>query len=178
MVTSCTRHSGSRRLGVAVGVAPVPYATRPGSGRHMLLRVQPASANVAVATLADPAGVKVRMIHLFRCSKGEILALDKQAIACVTKELCRCFAAPNVRAQDAHKICVKYLRGRPRIIWGVLFEPPASTLTTACDTGFAGCLVTRRTTTEGIAKWGWGVASSGIGRRLKAWSYSALLKQN
>ena len=87
-------------------------------------------------------------------ARANYLALDRPDIAFATKELCRCFAAPNDKARDALKRLVKYVCGRPRLVWEFLFQPSVSTLTTSCDTDFAGCLVTRRSTTGGIAQRG------------------------
>ena len=79
-----------------MGVAPVPCAIGPGSGRHMLFRGQSAPVNVAVATLADPVGIKVHVL----ISSILALLLDENApfeIIHVWRDGCMCFTnAPEL----------------------------------------------------------------------------------
>ena len=84
-------------------------------------------------------------------ARANYLALDRPDIAYATKELCRCFAAPNHRAALALKRLVKYLVGKPRLVWRFFHQPQCSTLTTDVDTDVAGCVETRRPTSGGVA---------------------------
>ena len=49
---------------------------------------------------------------------------------------------------------VRYLIGRPRLVWQFLHQDPTSTLRTSVDTDFAGCVETRRSTSGGLSRRG------------------------
>ena len=48
----------------------------------------------------------------------------------------------------------RYLIGCPRLVWAFDHQPPADSLVCSVDTDFAGCLVTRRSTSGGVARRG------------------------
>ena len=77
--------------------------------------------------------------------------MDRPDIAYASKELCRCFAHPSRAAVDALKRLVRYLVGRPRLLWHFNFQPLEDVLTTSVDTDFGGCVVTRRSTSGGAS---------------------------
>ena len=77
--------------------------------------------------------------------------MNRPEISYATKELCRCFAHPSRAAVDALKRFVRYLVGRPRLVWNFDFQQPEDQISTFVDTDFAGCLVTRRSTSGGAA---------------------------
>lgn len=87
-----------------------------------------------------------------RAAGANCLALDKPDVSFATKDPCRCFAAPNSTAVEAFKRLVKYLVTRPRLVWEFFNEQPCSELTTSVDADYAGCLVTRRSTSGGVAQ--------------------------
>ena len=79
-------------------------------------------------------------------ARANYLAMDRPDISFSTKELYRCFASPNEAAVKALKRLVKYLIGRPRLVWHFPCQACSNTLTVPVDTDDASCLVTRRST--------------------------------
>ena len=77
------------------------------------------------------------------------LCNDRPDIAYVAKELCRDFASPTQRSVERLKRCVRYLRHKPRMVWHFGYQPKCQDLTVCVDTDFAGCTVTRRSTSGG-----------------------------
>ena len=95
-------------------------------------------------------------------ARANYLALDRPDIAFVRKELCRSFSCPSRSSATLLKRLVRYLVGCPRPTWAFDHQPADDTLQCDVDTYFAGCLVTRRSTSGGIARRG--------GHLIKHWS--------
>ena len=83
-------------------------------------------------------------------ARANYLALDRPDIAYATKELCREFSRPTRKSLEKLKRLVRYLVHKPRLVWKYLWQQPTGTLTTFVDTDFAGCVVTRRSTSGGM----------------------------
>ena len=78
------------------------------------------------------------------------LAQDRCDIAFAAKELCREFAIPNKASYGRLKRLVRYLVGLPRLVYSFKFQTPTKQITVYCDTDFAGCQSTRRSTSGGV----------------------------
>ena len=72
-------------------------------------------------------------------------------MAYAAKELCRDFAAPSLQSLGRLKRCIRYLKGVPRLVYKFLWQAPPSHLDLNVDTDFAGCRVTRLSTSGGVA---------------------------
>ena len=87
-------------------------------------------------------------------ARANYLALDRPDIAFSTKELCRGFANPTKASVILLKRLVKYLVGVPRLVWHFDHQNDEGVLLGSVDTDFAGCLITRRSTSGGVARRG------------------------
>ena len=113
-----------------------------------------ARAARAEERLKDPTAVLVgKDATSFRAvvARANYLALDRPDVAFATKELCRSFASPTRHSVDLLKRVVRYIIGTRRLVWTFGPQTPTSVLTTSVDTEFAGCLLTRRSTSGGVA---------------------------
>ena len=91
---------------------------------------------------------------LFRAlaARANYLAMDRPETAFATKELCRFFATPTKTGVEQLKRLIRYLAGAKRLVWKFGFQTTGSEdLTVFVDTDFAGCHVTRRSTSGGAA---------------------------
>ena len=83
-------------------------------------------------------------------ARANYLAQDRPDIAFCSKELCREFAIPNKNSFIKLKRLVRYLCGLPRLIYNYPFlDKLPDTMDIFVDTDFAGCAVTRRSTSGG-----------------------------
>ena len=78
------------------------------------------------------------------------LAQDTPDIAYPAKELCREFAVPTGASQRRLKILIRYLYGCPRLVYKYPWQNTIDQIKTYVDTDFAGCRVTRRSTSGGV----------------------------
>ena len=92
---------------------------------------------------------------LFRAlaARANYLAMDRPEVSYATKELCRFFATPTKTGVEQLKRLIRYLAGAKRLVWHFGFQDIAGDddLTVCVDTDFAGCHVTRRSTSGGAA---------------------------
>ena len=92
---------------------------------------------------------------LFRAlaARANYLAMDRPECAYATKELCRFFATPTRTGVEQLKRLIRYLAGAKRLVWKFGFQHASKSedLTVFVDTDFAGCHVTRRSTSGGAA---------------------------
>ena len=92
---------------------------------------------------------------LFRAlaARANYLAMDRPECAYATKELCRFFATPTKTGVEQLKRLIRYLASAPRLVWhfGTHTSAEPSDLNVFVDTDFAGCQVTRRSTSGGAA---------------------------
>jgi len=97
-------------------------------------------------------------------ARANYLSQDRADICFNTKELCREFAVPNRHSHERLKRVCRYLVGKPRLIhkydWGS--GAADDYLEVYCDTDFAGCKETRRSTSGGVCLFG--------GSNIKQWS--------
>ena len=83
-------------------------------------------------------------------------------MAYTAKELCRDSSCPTTQALEKLKRAVRYIRGGPRLVYLFQYQSIPELLTLNVDTDFAGCKVTRRSTSGGVAMRG--------GHCLRHWS--------
>ena len=85
-------------------------------------------------------------------ARGNYLAQDRVDISFATKELCREFAAPAHSSFQNLKRLVRFLAGTPRLVYRYdwAHDEPRDLLTAMVDTDFAGCRVSRRSTSGGV----------------------------
>ena len=60
-------------------------------------------------------------------------------------------SAPASQDLEALARLARYLIGRPRLVYGFLWQDVEAPIHTYVDTDFAGCIVTRRSTSGGCA---------------------------
>ena len=82
------------------------------------------------------------------------LAQDRPDISFASKELRTDLSAPTIRSWIRLKRSIRYLQGLPRIIYSYLWQTKPTHLSTFVDTNFAGCRVTRRSTSGGLTMYG------------------------
>ena len=82
-------------------------------------------------------------------ARANYLAMDRPDCAYATKELCRYFAAPTKTSVEALKRLVRYLVGKPTLVWLYKMQPIDTKLMVYVDTSFGGCHTTRRSTSGG-----------------------------
>ena len=92
---------------------------------------------------------------LFRAlaARANYLAMDRPECAYATKELCRFFATPTKTGVEQLKRLIRYLASAPRLVWkfGIHHDADPTDLNVFVDTDFAGCHITRRSTSGGAA---------------------------
>ena len=93
---------------------------------------------------------------LYRAHSARVnyLSQDRLDISYCTKELCRDLCQPNTLRHGKLKRIGRYLVGHGRLVYEYLFQDSPSELTTYVDTDFAGCTVTRRSTSGGCVMMG------------------------
>ena len=84
-------------------------------------------------------------------ARANYLALDRPEISYASKELCRDFAKPTKQSWEKLKRLARFLVGKPRTIWWFGWQDDGNVLDAFTDTDFAGCQLTRRSTSGGIA---------------------------
>jgi hypothetical protein len=83
-------------------------------------------------------------------ARANYLSLDRPDIAFATKELCRRMSCPTKKDFEPLVRMARYLKGAPRVAYRFAWQPELG-LQTFVDTDFAGCMVTRRSTSGGCA---------------------------
>ena len=90
------------------------------------------------------------------------LAFDRPDIQFATKEICREMSRPTTGSLRRLKRLGQYLRGKPRLVWNYEMQSGTQTLDVYTDSNWAGCRVSRKSTSGGVIM---------RGRHcLKAWS--------
>ena len=85
-------------------------------------------------------------------ARSNYLAQDRPDGSYASKELCREFGQPNGQSLVKLKRLGRYYAGKPRLVFRYDFATePAQHVEVYCDTDFAGCSVTRRSTSGGCA---------------------------
>lgn len=85
-------------------------------------------------------------------ARSNYLAQDRADASYSSKELCREFSQPNGQSLIKLKRLGRYYAGKPRLVYKYNFATePTKYVEVYCDTDFAGCTVTRRSTSGGCA---------------------------
>ena len=85
-------------------------------------------------------------------ARSNYLSQDRPDASYSSKELCREFSQPNGQSLIKLKRLGRYYAGKPRLVCKFNFAAaPAKHVEVYCDTDFAGCTVTRRSTSGGCA---------------------------
>ena len=82
-------------------------------------------------------------------ARANYLAMDRPDCAYATKELCRHFSAPTKDSVEALKRLVRFLVGRPRLVWFYPMQDVNNRCDVYVDTDYGGCHATRRSTSGG-----------------------------
>ena len=92
-------------------------------------------------------------VTLYRATaaRANYLALDRPDLAFAAKEACRRMSAPTCGDLQALRRLCRYLLGAPRLVYHFAWQTPGAPLSVYCDTDFAGCPLTRRSTSGGCA---------------------------
>ena len=97
--------------------------------------------------LDSPSATKYRALS----ARGNFLSQDRVDVSYATKELCRDFSIPNDLSYGKLKRVGRYLVGHHRLVYEFLFQDAPTVIDTYVDTDFAGCSVTRRSTSGGCS---------------------------
>jgi len=95
-------------------------------------------------------------------ARANYLSQDRRDIRFAVKEISRRMAKPRVKDLQALKRLARYLVGRPRAVCVFNAQSLPKTIEGWCDSDWAGCPETRKSTSGGIIIWGQ--------HPLKAWS--------
>ena len=82
-------------------------------------------------------------------ARANYLAMDRPDIGYATKELCRHFQAPTKESVESLRRLVRYLAGRPRLVWFYPMQASSNRCDVFVDTDYGGCHTTRRSTSGG-----------------------------
>ena len=82
-------------------------------------------------------------------ARANYLAMDRPDVGYATKELCRHLSAPTKDSVEALKRLVRYLVGRPRLVWFSPMQTSSNRCDVYVDTDYGGCHTTRRSTSSG-----------------------------
>ena len=82
------------------------------------------------------------------------LSQDRPGIAFCSKELCRDFSVPSGESLKRLQKLIRYLLGVPRLVYKFNWQSRPEHLDLFVDTDFAGCKITRRSTSGGVAMYG------------------------
>jgi len=126
--------------------------------RHVRLLLREASLTSTSKGVATPS-VKMK-VHILegapltnprpfrsQCMRVAYLALDRPDIQYPSKEAARCMSAPTVSGAEALKRIIRYLLAYPRLVWVFRRQVMGSVLAGDSDSDWAGCPVTRKSTT-------------------------------
>ena len=87
-------------------------------------------------------------------ARANCLARDRPDIGFACKELCREFAAPTSASLGRLERVARYLQGCRRLVHFWPWAKPCNKVTIFTDTDFAGCKITRRSTSGGLVMMG------------------------
>ena len=85
------------------------------------------------------------------CMRLNFVALDRVDIAFLAKELARTMSRPTKAAFEHMKHLVRYLLGNRRLVWVFRRQHLPTHIDIFCDSNWAGCTVTRKSTTSFVA---------------------------
>ena len=88
-------------------------------------------------------------VRAFRsnCMRHLFLALDRPDIQYIAKEVSRAMSSPTIFANETLKSSVRYLHGHRRLVWRYPRQDVPLKIVGLSDSNWAGCPVTRKSTT-------------------------------
>ena len=98
-------------------------------------------------------------------ARANYLAHDRPDLAYAAKELCRQLAVPTTDSLDQLKRLIRYIVRCPRLVFHVRWQERSPSLNVHVDTDFAGCRITRRSTSGGVTFRGDTVCVTGVRRK-------------
>ena len=93
-------------------------------------------------------------------ARANYLAADRPDLQFASKEVCRAMQAPTTRDWRRLKRLVRYVRDNMRLAYVYQWQARPLHLTAYTDTDWAGCEVTRRSTSSGGVCYGWHLIKS------------------
>ena len=81
------------------------------------------------------------------CMRANFIALDRPDAQYVSKELARAMSKPSVFAMEHLKHLARYLLKHPRLVWRFVRQHLPTHVDAFADSNWAGCPVTRKSTT-------------------------------
>jgi hypothetical protein len=131
--------------------------------RHAEILVRGLGATRAVSAPGTPSremhpetgdgasSVPEDLARLYRsyAARANYLAMDRADLAQATKELCRRMREPTWADVRALRRLAAYLAGSPRLVYEYLWQSASADIQVFADTDYAGCVVTRRSTSGG-----------------------------
>ena len=87
-------------------------------------------------------------------ARANYMAQDRAELQYPVKELCRCMSAPDNDVWGRLKRLVRYLVGRPRAVMQFKWQAFEDVLDVDSDANWAGCRVTRKSTSGVTLLWG------------------------
>ena len=79
-------------------------------------------------------------------ARGNYLGADRPDVQFAVKEACRDMSAPTQRSLWRMRRVVRYLVGAPRLVWKYQWQPETELIEVFADANFAGCKLTRKST--------------------------------
>ena len=101
-----------------------------------------------------PLGPEETRAYRSVCMRAAYLAVDRPELLYAVKECARRMSAPDTADLVALKRIGRYLQGSPRLLQHYPWQGAAKVLIVECDSDFAGCHATRKSTSGYIALWG------------------------
>ena len=86
-------------------------------------------------------------VYRSACMRLGYLVLDRPEAQFAFKELSRAMAKPTVHAEEHLKSVIRFLAGAPRVVWRYPRQEMQTKLMARTDSNWAGCPITRRSTT-------------------------------
>ena len=134
-----------------VGAVRTPGVKKKYQGRQGAREVKKFEQEVDEHDKLTPAGATAYRAVAARCN---YLSQDRPDISFAAKELCRDFAVPSRASMDKLKRMAKYLACVPRLVYCFPWQERPQHMVGFGDTDFAGCKVTRRSTSGGAIMYG------------------------
>ncbi len=80
------------------------------------------------------------------CMRFLYLVQDRPECQFASKELTRAMSKPTICAMEALKHSARFLLGAPRVVWRFPRQPMCTCVKGLCDSNWAGCPITRKST--------------------------------
>ena len=87
-------------------------------------------------------------------ARANFMAQDRSDVQFAVSELCRKMSSPDVNYLSALKRFARYLVMHPRVVQEFKYQEAIDVITTWTDTDYAGCKLTRKSTSGGVVMLG------------------------